>query len=175
MTYRIQLAPHLSTEDLFARYRGEKRSAEKTHWQVLWLLSQGKTSQEAADVTGYSSRWVRRLVARYNAGGPEAMRDRRRENKRQPLLNEGQRAELSTALEGEAPGGGLWSGPEVARWMSKKLGRTVRPQRGWDYLRRVGYTPQIPRPAHEKANPESQASFQGGASQTRRRGANDPP
>lgn len=170
MAHRIRLAPHLSTEELFARYRLAKRTAEKTHWQVLWLLSQGKTSQQAAEVTGYSQKWVRRLVARYNAGGPEAMRDRRRENAGQRrLLTAEQQSELSAALEGPAPGGGFWSGPEVARWMSEKLARAVRPQRGWDYLRRADYSPQVPRPAHESANPELQASFQDRARQARGR------
>lgn len=174
MAHRIRLASHLSTEELFTRYRQAKRASEKTHWQVLWLIDQGKPSLEAAEATGYSQKWVRRLVARYNAGGPDAMQDRRRENKRERLLSEEQRSELSAALEGPAPRGGLWSGPEVARWMSEKLGRTVRPQRGWDYLRLADYTPQVPRPAHEKANPESQATFQGRPPQTRGRGAKGP-
>src|SRR3954451_25103043 len=30
--------------------------------------------------------------------------------------------------------GGLWTGPKVATWMAARLGRQVRPQRGWDYL-----------------------------------------
>jgi transposase len=167
MAHRIRLKPHLSTEELFTQYRQAKRATEKAHWQVLWLLSQGKTSLEAAQATGYSRKWVRRLVARYNTGGPKEMQDHRRENKGQRLLNEEQRTELSAVLEGAAPRGGLWSGPEVARWMSEKLGRTVRPQRGWDYLRLTDYTPQVPRPAHEKANPESQASFQSRPPQTR--------
>lgn len=170
MAHRIRLASHLSTEELFARYRLAKRAAEKTHWQVLWLLSQGKTSQEAAEGTGYSRKWVRRLVARYNAEGPEGMRDRRCTNPGQRrLLSAEQQSELSGALEGAAPGGGFWSGPEVARWMSEKLGRMVSPQRGWDYLRRADYTPQVPRPAHESADPELQASFQARPRQARRR------
>jgi hypothetical protein len=35
----------------------------------------------------------------------------------------------------------------------------VLPQRGWEYLRRLGYTPQVPRPQHAQANPESQDAF----------------
>lgn len=159
---RIRLTSDESVEELFARYRLSKRAEEKTHWQVLWLLRQGKTSREVSEATGYSQKWVRRLVARYNAGGPAAMRDGRRTNPgRQRLLSVEQQGELRAALDGPAPGGGFWSGPEVARWMSEKLGRPVRPQRGWDYLRRAGYTPQVPRPAHESADPERQASFQG--------------
>jgi transposase len=162
MAHRIRLAPHLSTEELFAGYRLAKRASEKTRWQVVWLLSQGKTSQEAAEATGYSQKWVRRLAARYNAEGLDGLQDRRRKNPGQRrLLSPEQQSELSVALEGPAPRGGFWSGPEVARWMSEKLGRTVSPQRGWDYLRQADYTPQVPRPAHESADPELQASFQG--------------
>lgn len=172
MAHRIGLTSHLSTEELFARYRLAKRAAEKTHWQVLWLLSQGKTSLEVAGATGYSQKWVRRLVARYNTGGPDAMKDRRSTNPgKRRLLSVEQQGELSAALEKPAPGGGFWSGPEVARWMSDRLGWTVRPQRGWDYLRRADYTPQVPRPAHESADPKLQASFQDRPRRARRRRA----
>ena len=176
MAPRIGLTSHLSKEELFARYRLAKRAAEKTHWQVLWLLSQEKTSLEVAEATGYSQKWVRRLVGRYNAEGPDAMEDRRSKNPGQRrLLSVEQQGELSAALEKPAPSGGFWSGPEVARWMSEKLGRTVRPQRGWDYLRRADYTPQVPRPAHESADPELQASFQDRPRQARRRRASGSP
>jgi hypothetical protein len=56
--------------------------------------------------------------------------------------------------------GGLCTGPEVAAWMAIRLGRKVWPQRGWDYLRKLGYSAQVPRPRHAKAaGPEEQAAY----------------
>lgn len=162
MGRRIRVAEeHLSTEELHERYRSARHATEKMHWQVLWLIASGKPSEEVAEVTGYTINWVRELVGRYNRGGPEALLDGRRGHSgRQRLLSEEQQKELEQALGGAAPRGGLWSGPEVAHWMSKKLGKKVRPQRGWEYLRRAGQTPQIPRPKHGDADPEAQEAFQ---------------
>jgi hypothetical protein len=44
--------------------------------------------------------------------------------------------------------------------MAARLGREVRPQRGWDYLRKLGHSAQVPRPRHAKAaSPEEQAAY----------------
>lgn len=165
---RIAVEGHLSTEELQQRYRRSAHPSEKTHWQVLWLIAEGKGSEEVAAATGYTINWVRELVVRYNRGGPEAALDGRRGHSgRRPLLSLEQERALREALGGDAPGGGLWSGPEVARWMSAQVGRAVPPQRGWVYLRKMGHTPQVPRPRHGDADPEAQEAFQAGAPRAR--------
>src|SRR5918911_725375 len=77
-----------------------------------------------------------------------------------PLLGAEDEAALRAALAEPPPDGGLWTGPKVAAWMAARLGREVWPQRGWDYLRRLGHSPQVPRPRHAKAaSPEEQAAY----------------
>jgi transposase len=172
MSRRIRVEGHLSTEELQQRYRSATHPAEKMHWQVLWLISKGESTEEVAEVTTYTADYVRTLVRRYNRGGPEAVLDGRRGHSgRRPLLSPEREAELPQVLKGPAPRGGLWSGPEVARWMSEQLGRTVRPQRGWEYMRRAGQTPQIPRPSHKEGDPEAQEAFQEGTPRARSPGA----
>ena len=63
------------------------------------------------------------------------------------MLDEEGQARLREALLKEAPpGGGTWSGPKVARWIEEQTGgERVHAQRGWEYLRRVGMSPQVPR------------------------------
>lgn len=153
------LAPHLTTRQLRQRFRRCKDATAKTHWQVLWLRSSGKTTSEVADTCGYKPDWVRRLVRRFNALGPESIGDRRRNNRRELLLDEEQRAELLEALSGRAPDGGLWNGPKVTRWIEERLGERVGKNCGWEYLRRLGLTAQVPRPRHIKADPEAQKTF----------------
>lgn len=63
------------------------------------------------------------------------------------MLDDQQQALLVQVLEGEPPGGGRWSGPKVALWMSELLGRSVSPQRGWQYLRRLEYKIKVSRPS----------------------------
>ncbi|NER02426.1 MAG: helix-turn-helix domain-containing protein [Okeania sp. SIO3C4] len=57
------------------------------------------------------------------------MGDGRHQNRgAKPLLDEQQQALLVQALEGKPPGGGRWSGPKVAVWMSELLGGPVSPR-----------------------------------------------
>ena len=110
-----------------------------------------------AQITGYSARWVSEVARRYNEGGTEALGDRRHENPGgRFLLDEARRQELAEALEGPAPDGGLWSGPKVARWIEEKTGKKTYPQRGWVYLKRLGFSLKSPRPCHAKADPYEQ-------------------
>lgn len=48
-------------------------------------------------------------------------------------------------LGGPSPEGSRWSGPQVAVWMSGVVGYPVSAQRVWEYLRRLGFTPRVPR------------------------------
>ena len=164
MSRRLELASHLPEEELLTRFRGAERPIERTHWQVLWMLSQGFYTEDIADAVGYQTAWVRKLIGRYNEQGPEAMRDHRRDNPGQPpLLGPEDEADLADALTRAPADGDAWSGPLVARWMSERLGRAVSRQRGWEMLLYLGYTPQRPRPHHEGADLEAQEQFQGGA------------
>lgn len=70
---------------------------------------------------------------------------------------------MSQALDGPGPDGGRWSGPQVATWISQQVGHRVPPQRGWEYLRRLGFTPRVPRPRHAKADPLAQEAFKRGS------------
>ncbi|MFT4041385.1 MAG: winged helix-turn-helix domain-containing protein, partial [Thermomicrobiales bacterium] len=112
-----------------------------------------------------SPEWVRLLVHRYNAEGPAALDDGRRRNPgRAPLLDADQQAALRMALGGPAPDGGVWTCRWVAHWMTEALGRPVGPQRGWVWLRTLGFTPQRPRPRETRADAAVQEAWKKGGS-----------
>jgi len=160
MPRTVKLEEHLSAEELRARYREAKDPAERSHTQIVWLIASGESAKRAAEISGYSPRWVSEVVRRYNEGGSEALGDRRRENPGGKfLLDEQRRRELAEALEGPAPDGGLWTGPKVAEWIEAKTGKRTHPQRGWVYLKRLGYSLKRPRPRHHKADQEEQEAF----------------
>ena len=155
------LAAHLSPAELGQRYRAARSPIERSHLQIVWLLSRGRSEREVAQVTGYGRRWVGEVARRYDEGGPDGLGDRRRGNAgARPLLGAEDEAALRAALAEPPADGGLWTGPKVATWMAARLGREVRPQRGWDYLKKLGYSAQRPRPRHAKAaSPEEQAAY----------------
>jgi hypothetical protein len=39
---------HLSVKQLESRYRAAKNPVERSHYQIVWLLAQGKTTEEVA-------------------------------------------------------------------------------------------------------------------------------
>ncbi len=158
MPKRIIIEPNLSLAELEARYRKSKDVVERTRWQAVWLLAQGKTTNEVAEITGYSIRWIRQIARRYNQTG--ALEDRRHNNPGvKPLLSEDQQIELWEALQGEAPDKGLWNCRKVAEWIAQKSGHNIHPQRGWEYLKRLGFSLHSPRPRHAKGNHEEQEEF----------------
>lgn len=160
MARRTRLEPHATPEELKQRYLATDDLSERRHFQVLWLISQGKTQGQTAELVGYSDRWVQTIVKRYNAGGIEAMRDRRHDHPGAPraLDTEGEQV-LEVALRGRPDDGGLWTSKKVAKWIRGHTGRTVCTVSGWRTLRRLGQTPQRPRPRHKRADPQAQEGF----------------
>ena len=162
---RFRVADHLGLEELAARYRAARDPIERGRWQMIWLLVAGRPLADVAEVTGYSTRWVREVVRRYNEQGPDGLADRRHANPgAAPLLDADGRAALEAALAEPPPGGGLWTCARVAAWLADRIGREAVPaQRGWAYLRRTGHGPQRPRPRHAwAADPAAQAAFHKG-------------
>lgn len=163
MPKRLQIKPHLSRGELKERYLRCQCVRERAHWEAIFLLYQDTPSEWVANRTHLSVGWVRQLARRYNQQGPKALEDGRRVHPGPArLLNPAQVQELQAALEQPVPeelGGGLWSGPKVAQWMSRALGRPVQARRGHAYLQHVGYTCQSPRPHHAQGDPKEQQAF----------------
>jgi transposase len=165
MARRLRLPPHLTLTELEQRYRRADDPVARTQWQILWLLSSGTPTGEVARVTGYSVNWVREIARRYREEGPAGIGDRRHTNPgAPPLLNREQQAQLRRALGGPPPDGGIWSCRSVATWMSQTVGRPVSVQRGWEWMRRLGFTPQRPRRRDTRADPIAQEAFKTGGS-----------
>src|SRR5215210_768263 len=81
MPKTIKIVPHLGSEELEDRYRKAYDPLERSHYQILWLISEGKTITQVMEVTGYSRGWIQQLARRYNSDGPQALGDRRHETR----------------------------------------------------------------------------------------------
>jgi hypothetical protein len=86
MWTRFAVAAHLSADELAARYRAARDPVERSRWQRTWLLICGRSLQEVAAVTGFSSRWIREVVKHDNATGAPALADPRHQNAGAPPL-----------------------------------------------------------------------------------------
>jgi len=168
MAKRLEVQPHQSIEEVEKAFRAAKDGREKLYWQIILLKKQGGRTCDVARVTGYKPDWVRRVVRDYNANGPDSVGDGRSSNRRERLLNAELMAELRHALEHEKPpGGGVWTGAKVNRWMFERLGQKVASGTAYNYLARLGYTKKTPRPRSEKADLPAQDRFKKKSSRKR--------
>jgi transposase len=159
----VLLAKHHSSGELEEAYRKCQDAKEKTRRQAIWLYSKKPSPSEVGGVVGYSPNWVYKLVVRYNQSGLAGLVDGHSENPggdQRAILSLDEQETLMKALQGKAPDGGLWTAPKVAAWVKDKTGKTLANTTAWTYLRRLGFTLQVPRPAHEQeATSEEQAAF----------------
>lgn len=147
-------------------YRKAADPVERTHLFMIWRMSLGESVGEVAEIVGYSKKWTTEIARRYESGGVEALGDRRHGNpgvKERALLDEAGEAELLEALQEPAPaslGGGMWSGPKVALWIAHRNGlEEVHVQRGFEYLRKLRHSPQVPRPENAFADASEKEAF----------------
>jgi transposase len=167
MPKTIKLKAHLDSEGLEDRYRKAHDPVERSHYQILWLVSESKCTTQVMEATGYSRGWIQQLARRYNSDGPEALGDRRHQNpgaKGRALLGADQQDELRVALREPPPDGGMWNSRKVGEWIERRTGRLVsqKKQRGWEYLKRLGQSPKVPRPHHASADAREQEAFKKG-------------
>jgi transposase len=161
MARHIHVRPDVSVDELERRYRAAKEPHERSWWQILWLLARGQLAKDIAASTGYSRYWIGQIAKRYNAEGPEGMRNRQytHSHRAAPLLSPEQVEALATAVREPAPEGDEWTGRLVAEWMSRTLGRPVSTQVGWVYLVRLQGKRRTPRPRQVLADPHQHAEF----------------
>jgi len=114
---------HLSIEELEQRYRACEDVCAARHYHAIWLLAQGHTIVEVSALTSFVPRWIEQLQARYNALGPRALGDLRRNNgTRASVLTPALLAQLKDRLREPPPDGGLWTSGKVATWMGGPIG-----------------------------------------------------
>src|SRR5262252_7613426 len=110
------ITAHVSSAELEARYKRAVDPIGKSHFHALWLLSCGYEVDEVAELLSFSSRWVRALVKRYNAGGAGELGDQRSRNATKPtILTPDALAALTERIKTPPDDGGLWTGPKIAR------------------------------------------------------------
>ena len=155
-------AQRLTVAELEKRFRAAKDVVERCHCQAIWLLAKGHSTAEVAEIVALTPRWVNKLARRYEADGVDALGDRRRRNTgARPLLSADELEALRERLKAPPDDGGVWTGPKVARWIAARLGLVhVHAPRGWEALKKIGWSIQVPRPRNPRAAPpEDQAAF----------------
>jgi len=163
MPKKVHLEAHLSAQQLKQGYRDASDRVESRRWHLLWMVATGWRLKLAASAIGINYDYAKEILHNYNKQGVAAISNRRktlRRNSSSALLNAEALSKLRRALKSRPADGGIWTGPKVARWIAQETGREkVWAQRGWDYLKRLKYSPQRPRPKHYKGDEQEQEAF----------------
>ena len=158
-TSRIQLIPHLTTDELTDAARECSDANVRTRLEAIRLVSKGWSNVAVGDALGYKRGWVRTLVKRFNESGIEGLQDRRADNGRDLKLDAASLEILKASLAGPSPDGGLWNGSKVRRFIAARVGEPVGKRIGWKYLVRLDFSLQRPQTRHASADLEKQDAF----------------
>jgi transposase len=157
----MHVEPHHTADQLAALIRSESRAKVARRLTAVRLARLGQTAAAIAPQVLLSDRQVRTWVARYNAGGPDALTDRPGRGRTGPLTPDQEQRLKDRLRAGPTDADGVCTlrGQDVRRILEEEFGVLRSLQAVYDLLHRFGFTPLCPRPRHPRSDPEAQAAF----------------
>ena len=138
----VQVWAHPSVVELGQRSVTCAEPVEARHTQAAESLAQGRTVGPASQVPAFGERWIRRLLERDNAAGPDAPGIGRRRNGSMPrILVPGVRDKLPRSRQRGGPGHAplRHRGPGLAPRRGRNGGRPRRARRAAPRPRRMAH------------------------------------
>ncbi len=146
-------------EALKAAYQAERDATLRTRLHGLWLVRTGRQVCDVARLVGVHQRTVQQWVAWYREGGLAEVVRHKMGGKGQPrFLSAEQEEELSE----EVATGRFRTAWEIKEWIESEYGVSYKGRSVYGLLSRLGCSPKVPRPSHEKANRVAQKAWKKG-------------
>src|SRR5215510_4764603 len=157
----MHVEPHHTANRLAELIRAEPRARVARRLTAVRLALLGQTAAHIADQVLLSERQVRTWVARYNAGGPDALADRAGRGRKGPLTPDQEQRLKDRLRAGPTDADGVCTlrGEDVRRILRAEFGILRSLQATYDLLHRLGFEPLRPRPRHPKVDTAAQAAF----------------
>jgi transposase len=157
----LQLASHLTNEQLIEKLSSSRGSPDFTRWQILYLIQVAK--QTCADIisplVGLSKPSIYKIVEGYNKQGPLAIKCKSRGGRRNAFLSVEDEEQLFINLEEQASKGLIKTANDIRQVVELKVGKPVSDDFLWDLLHRNGWKKKMPRPHHPKRDVKEQSEF----------------
>lgn len=148
-----------TTESLKAAYRKERDIELRTRVQGLWLLRSGWRLSSVASTVGVHYRTVQTWVGWYREGGLPNVLSHKMGGKGQESFLSG---EAQQEVAQEVSTGRFRTATEIRDWITEQYGVTYKVGGVYSLMSRIKCAPKVPRPVHEKADREQQASWKKG-------------
>lgn len=161
----MHVEPHLTAEGLDSLIRCQSLVRLWRRLRAVALALGGDTAAEIAETLECTPRAVQKWVARYNAGGPEALADRPGRG-RKPKLATSEHDRLRRRIEAGPTSEDdvcTFYGPDVRRIVRDEFGVALSQSVVYDLLHRLDLSSLMPRPKHRKSDLEAQARFKRGS------------
>ena len=138
---------------LKAAYEAERDIELRTRVHGLWLLRSGWRLASVAAAVGVHYRTVQRWVGWYREGGLANVISHKMGGKgQQPYLSDQAQEELAK----EVSTGRFRTAGEIRDWITERYGVTYKIGGIYTLMHRLRCGPKVPRPMHDKADPEQQ-------------------
>ena len=145
---------------LKTHYQQCRDAVECRRTQVVWLLAEGKDVEEVKAITAYSDWSVRDIISKYNKKGLLGLKNQHSSKRGAPtVLNKEEQLSLEKALEKPPTDGGRWNGREIAAWIKENMDKEVSLASCYNYLHKLKFSLQRPRPQHKLTNLVEQEEF----------------
>lgn len=140
-------------EELTCLFRNEEDVRLRTRLHALRQLRRGDSISKVASDFAVSYRTVSRWVSWYRKGGlREVLSHKQGGGGKKCFLDE----EQQTTLQEEVAKGLFRTASEIRNWIAERFAIIYKHKSVYDLLRRLGCSPKVPRPRHEKADIEAQ-------------------
>lgn len=148
-------------EALKAAYLAQRDATLRTRLHGLWLVRTGRRLCEVARLVGVHQRTVQQWVAWYRKGGLLEVVCHKKGGKGQPRFLS---AEQERGLREEVATGRFRTAREIREWIESEYGVRYKGRSVYGLLWRLGCSPKVPRPCHEKADRAAQDAWKKGGS-----------
>jgi len=142
--------------------RRESNAKQRDRYRaVLLAIDDELEGDQIADRLDRSPRFVDKWLARYRAGGIEALAPRKQPG-RTPKLTPQQEQQLKARLDAgprDADGVCTLRGRDICRIIREEFGVVHTLGGIYDVLARLGYSSLLPRPRHRKNDPAAMEQF----------------
>lgn len=143
------------------RYKYEKETRAKIRLQILLLRKKKYTQQEIAASTYVTQGTVSNVCKRFLKEGWDSVYDKPRSGKPAALTKK-QKEQLLFAMQEEIVNGKVhrgWQTKDVRIFIKEQFKQEYTPQHTRRIMHKLGMSWKVPRPQHQRQNPEDLARF----------------